>query len=231
MLTKHSSFLMSIESRVTGTGPVPATMAPMEVDLVFGGASFGKLMLPTVNTTPSGADVNVTNQRIQITDLEAYRAFVKALVTQENLVLTLDNGKCCITAMRFLKGKCIYKKDVYLKGMNGPTTRIFKTTSETNTVIVTNPSPVDIDHGVSTFEIQTAGGETIAELKGPMVIARGEGEVTMNITRKTGVSVTGEGINLVGTGTENGAWTNDTVKYIQVPIELTDEFRSFYASS
>jgi hypothetical protein len=222
---------MSIESRVTGTGPAPATMAPMEVDMIFDGRCFGKLMLPEVHTSPSGADVKVYDQHTPILDMEAYMAFVKALVTQEELTLTLDNGKCSITAMRFLKGNCTYKKDVVLKGMKGPATKIKDTTAEANTVAVHNPSPVDIDHGVSEFEIQTAEGEVIAELKGEMRVVRGDGEVTMNITRKTGVPLTGEGIKLVGKGTDGQAWTHDTVKFIQVPLELTDQFLSFYKPS
>jgi hypothetical protein len=222
---------MSIESRVTATGPVPAKLAPMEVDLVFGGGCFGKLMLPEVNTSPSGCDVNIYDQLIQIVDMDAFKAFVKSLMLDEKLTLTLDNGKCSITAFRFLKGNCIYKKDLHIKGMNGPATRIVNTTTETNTVVVTNPSPLHMDYRVSKLEIQTADGQTVAELKGPMIIQRGEHEVTMDITRKTGVPVDGEGLKLVGIGTEDKAWTNDTLKFIQVPISLTDQFRSYYQSS
>jgi len=219
---------MSIESRATGTGPVPAKLAPMEVDLVFGGACFGKLKLPEVNTSPSGCDVNINDQPISIVNLEAFRAFVKSLMQDEKLTLTLDNGKCTITAFRFLKGNCTYKKDVHIKGMNGPVIKIVNTTAEANSVVVVNPSPLHIDYRVSKFEIQTADGQTVAELKGPMVIQRGEHEITMNINRATGVSLDGAELKLVGMGTEDKAWTNDTLKFIQVPISVTDQFRSFY---
>ncbi|OIW25864.1 hypothetical protein CONLIGDRAFT_672795 [Coniochaeta ligniaria NRRL 30616] len=227
----EDSFVMSIESRATGTGPVPAKLAPMEVDLVFGGACFGKLKLPEVNTSPSGCDVNIYDQLIRIVDIGAFKAFVKSLMLDEKLTLTLDNGKCSIAAFRFLKGNCIYKKDVHIKGMNGPPIRIVNTTAEANTVVVTNPSPLHIDYRVSKFEIQTADGQAVAELKGPVIIQRGEHEVTMAITRKTGVPADGEGLKLVGMGTEDEAWTNDTLKFIQVPISLTDQFRSYYQSS
>ncbi|KAB5585349.1 hypothetical protein GE09DRAFT_1209963 [Coniochaeta sp. 2T2.1] len=224
----EESFVMSIESRATGTGPVPAKLAPMEVDLVFAGACFGKLKLPEVTTSPSGCDVNIYDQLIPVVDIVAFRAFVKSLMVDEKLSLTLDNGKCSITAFRFLKGNCIYKKDVHIKGMNGPATRIVKATAEENTVVVANPSPLHIDYRVSKFKVRDGKGETVAELKGPMIIQRGETEVTMAITRKTGVSVDGEGLRLVGVGTEDKAWTDDTLQFINVPIGLTDEFRSFY---
>lgn len=222
---------MSIESRVTNTGPAPAVMAPMVVDMAFAGRCFGKLQLPQVNTSPSGCDVKVYDQDIHILDLDAYMAFVKALVTQESLTLALDNGKCQITAMRFLKGNCTYKKDVVIKGMNGPASKIKTTTADMNTMQVHNPSPVDIDHGHSRFDIQAADGSVIAELEGPMRIAKGDGEVTMKITRKMGAPLTGEGIKLVGRGTDGQAWTDASVKYIQVPLLLTEEFRSFYETA
>lgn len=219
---------MSIESRATGTGPVPAKLAPMEVDLVFGGACFGKLKLPEVTTSPSGCDVNIYDQPISIVNLEAFKAFVKSLMQDEKLTLTLDNGKCTITALRFLKGNCTYKKDVLIKGMNGPVIKIVNTTAEANSVVVVNPSPLHIDYRVCKFEIQTADGQTVAELEGPTVIQRGEHEITMNITRKPGVPLAGAELKLVGVGTEDKAWTNDILKFIQVPISPTDQFLSFY---
>lgn len=219
---------MSIESRATGTGPVPSKIAPMEVDMVFGGACYGKLKLPEVNTSPSGCDVNIYDQKIAILNLDAFKAFVKSLMVDEKLTLTLDNGKCQITAFRFLKGNCVYRKEVNIKGMNGPVLRIANTTAGENTFVVRNPSPLHIDYRESRLEIQNGDGEAVAELKGPLVIQRGEHEVTMGITRKEGVEVKDEGLKLVGQGTEDKAWTNDTLKFIQVPVSVTDEFKSFY---
>jgi hypothetical protein len=213
---------MSIESRATGTGPVPAKLAPMEVDLVFGGTCFGRLKLPEVTTSPSGCDVNIYDQLISIVDLDAFKAFLRSLMHDEKLNLTLDNGKCTITAFRFLKGNCTYKKSLLIRGMNGPAIKIVKTTAEGVTVLLANPSPLHIDFRVSKFEIQTADGQTVAELMGPMTIQRGNHEITMNFTRKTGPLVNEEGLRLVGMGTENMSWIGDTLKLIQVPVTLTE---------
>jgi hypothetical protein len=230
--TAHSSFRISVEARVTNTGPVPAVMSPFEADMVYEGGVFGKLKIPEVHTSPSGCEVNLYDQLIQILDYEAWMAFVKAIVTQDKLALTLDNGHCTITAMRFLKGNCVYRKAVVMKGMKGPATTIKNTTAERIYTNVFNPSPVDIDHGLSMFEIQSADGEVIAELKGDMRIARNNGEVIMNITRKTDVPlISAEGIRLVGKGTDGQAWTDASIKYIQVPLTLTDQFLSFYKQS
>lgn len=207
-------------------------LSPFEADLVYEKGVFGKLRIPEVHTSPSGSEVNIYDQLIQILDYEAWMAFVKAIVTQDKLVLTLDNGHCTITAMRILKGNCVYRKDVVMKGMKGPATTVKNTTAERIYTNVFNPSPVDIDHSLSMFEIQTANGEVIAELKGDMRIARNNGEVIMNITRKTDVLPnTAEGFRLVGKGTDGEAWTDASIKYIQVPLTLTDEFMSFYKQS
>ncbi|KAK3946196.1 hypothetical protein QBC46DRAFT_369102 [Diplogelasinospora grovesii] len=226
----HDSFHLSIESRVTGTGPIGATMAPMEVDLTFDKACFGKLMLPEVRTRPGGTQVNIYDQPIKIINMAAFKRFVESLMRDEHLVLTLDNGACTIKAM-FLTGRCTYRKDVHIKGMNGPPTKISRTDEGTNILAVHNQSPLEIDHGVSLFEIRD-GDTVLAELKGPMQIKRGGFEFTQNITRRdkpvSASNPTGN-VLLVGTGVEdNSAWTNETLKYIRTPLELTDKFVSLY---
>jgi hypothetical protein len=208
-------------------------MAPMEVDLTFNGGCVGKLKLPQVKTSSSGAQVNISNQHIKVLDMACFKAFVKSLVTDEKLVLALDNGKCTIKALG-MTGHCTYKKEVHLKGMNGPVTKFTNTTDELNTMVVTNPSPVEIDHGISTFLIQTGAGERLAELRGPMLIKRGESEVTMDIYREDGLVVAPSAITdmkLVGSGTEDGAWTDETIKFIQTPITLTEQFYSFFRAA
>ncbi|KAH8888187.1 hypothetical protein GQ53DRAFT_691754 [Thozetella sp. PMI_491] len=219
-------YKMTINSRVTGTGPVGATMKPMVVDMCFQGACFGKLELPEVQTSASGADINIYDQDIKVTDMVAFRAFVKSLMNDEDLVLTLDNGACSIRTFG-LTANCTYKKEVFLKGMNGPKTELQATDATTNTVIIHNPSPLEIEHGVSMFEIHDSAGAVLAELKGQMEIKRGDFVLTMHITRQGGkpgdIKAT-----LVGMGTENPAWTNDTLKYIKTPLQLTESFCSLY---
>jgi hypothetical protein len=220
---------MGIESRVTGTGPLGATMAPMAVDLTFNGVAFGRLRLPEVKTSSRGTDVNIYDQHIDISDMAAFKAFVKSLMKDEHLVLTLDKGDCTIKALG-LTAHCTYRKDIHLKGMNGPQSRIIDTDETTNTVAVHNPSPLEIDHGVSMFEIRDAAGnpEKIAELKGPMEIKRGYFELKMNLSRTANKPQSGSTAYLIGIGTENDAWTNDTLKYINTRLELTDKFCSMY---
>jgi hypothetical protein len=217
---------MSIKSRVTGTGPISSTMSPMTVDLTFNGACFGKLNLPEVRTSPSGADVVIENQDTEVLDMAAFKAFVRSLMVDEKLVLKLDNGNCTITAFG-LTAHCVYAKEVQLVGMNGPKVQMASTTASrdgiSSTMTIFNPSPLEIDHGISMFEIQNDKKEALAELKGDLKIIRGDFESTMQGAIKKDVATAGTA-RLVGKGVEEMSWCNDTVKNIDVAFQLTPEF-------
>src|ERR1700750_562399 len=117
---------MSIESKTTNTGILPATLSPMTVDMVGPKGSFGKLDLPEVKTTSKGAVVTITDQHIKITDMDAYVAFIKSLQLDEKLTMYLDNGKGTIKALG-LKSNIVYKKPVNMSGMDGPQSEMVKT--------------------------------------------------------------------------------------------------------
>lgn len=208
-----------------------ATMSPMVVDMVFNDQPWGKLQLPEVNTKSGGTDVIVQEQEVKITNQESFRAFVKALMLDEELVLVLDNGDCHITAKVMgwpLKSNVTYKKKLIIKGMRGPKLSLVDTTADKNTMKVYNPSPLEIDHGVSMFDIVDADGQVVAEEKGQLNIVRGDFDSTLGITFKPGKKVvTGTKLRLVGKGTEKDSWMNDTLKYINSEFEAKDQFSSF----
>lgn len=217
---------MALVSRVTNTGPTSATMAPMVVDLVFGGVPWGKLQLPEIITAPGGADIICDAQEVAITNQESFRAFVKALMLDDDLVLGLDNGDCQISSKVLgfgMKSQVVYKKDLALKGMKGPKVTLVETTADSNTMKVTNPSPVEIDHGVSMFDILD-GDDVVANLKGQLNIVRGDADTKLGITF-TGKKVeAGKKLKLVGKGTEDDSWMNDTLQYINSEFEATEQF-------
>ncbi|KAF6826724.1 hypothetical protein CMUS01_09307 [Colletotrichum musicola] len=222
----EESFVMTIESRVTGTGPMGATMQPMTVDMMFNGGCFGKLDLPEVKTKSSGTLVVVRDQVIKIIDRNAFMAFVKAIMCDENLVLRLDNGNCTIKALG-LSANVKYAKDVPIVGMKGP--KISQVNSAprgsgfVNTMKVYNPSPLEIDHGVSMFELRNESGEVLAELKGDLKIVRGEFESTLEGTLKKGTKPSDKAV-MVGLGTQEKNWCDETIKNINCPFSITPQF-------
>lgn len=217
---------MSLEGRVTGTGPIPATMAPMDVDLIFKGTCFGKFQLPQVQTRFGGTQINVYDQTIKVLDMPAFHGFVNSIMSDEDAVLTLDNGHCSITSFG-MRGKCTYRKDIALRGMRGPTTRIVDVADGMATIVVTNPSALEIDHGIVTFDVRTREGERIAQLKGPLVITRGECEINMAIVPGQQKPLALDTTTMVGMGCEKEAWTNETIQFFRSTLKLTEGFLSF----
>jgi hypothetical protein len=216
---------MEIQARVTRTGPVGATLAPMTVDLVGPAGAFGKLGLPEVKTSSRGADVHIDPQKIDITDYEAFKAFVKSITQDEKLTLRLENGKGTIKALG-MKSNITYKKPVELAGMNGPKARIVKAEGTKDDVKIQlqvfNPSPVEMDLGVAISELHTADGTKVGDVTGSQQIVRGDNQNEM--TGKITGTVSQGPAKLVGIGAEGDTWTKDTNKYlimnVQVPASM-----------
>lgn len=215
---------MEIESRVTNTGPVSATMAPMTVELVGPKGKFGKLQLPEVKTNSKGTDVHIDPQRIDISDYEAFLGFVQAIMQQDSLILSLENGEGTVKAMG-MKSKIVYKKQIELSGMNGPKARITKVEgSKENAQIglqVFNPSPLEIDLGTAIYEVQGEDGTKIMNIEGQQHITRGGSQHTLS-GKVEGTVTEGPG-KLVGLGAKEDAWTQDSNKFINIRLNLGSE--------
>lgn len=215
---------MEVESRVTNTGPVSATMAPMTVDLVGPKGAFGKLKLPEVKTNSKGTDVHIDAQTIDISDYEAFLAFVKAIIQDESLILTLDNGESTVKSLG-LKSKITYKKQIELQGMNGPKARITSVGgSKDNAEIglqVFNPSPLEIDLGHAIYAIENEDGSKISTIEGTQHITRGGSQHTL-VGKLEAPVVEGPG-KLVGLGAKEDAWTQDTNKFLNIKLNLSGE--------
>jgi hypothetical protein len=221
---------MSIDSRTTNTGPAPAVLQPMTVDMIGPKGAFGRLDLPEVKTNIRGADVLIRDQHIQITDLEAYLAFSRSIQLDEKLSMLLDNGIGQIKALGFLKANIKYKKQVDILGMDGPQTEILKTEiladgTFKNSVRIINPSPVEIELGKVSMHFKSATGEILATQEADIFIVRGETlyEATGKVVAKGDVA----NIHLVG-GEEltKKSWIKSTLDNFDVPIKLTPELES-----
>ncbi|CZS99727.1 uncharacterized protein RAG0_08036 [Rhynchosporium agropyri] len=217
---------MSIESRVTNTGATSSSISAMELDLVGPEGAFGRVNLPVIKTNSAGVDVNIASQTIKITDKTAFKAFVTAVLRNEDLVLQLKNGKGTVKAMLGLSAKIDYNKDCALKGMNGPKTSIVKTEvlggqRYRSTMRVINPSPLELDLGTIKQEIRNLDGSVIAVQQGKMYLLRGESEYVVE-GMVVGKAV-GKDVKLVATGVEEDNWHNETITAFDEPIVLTNE--------
>ncbi|KAK0129507.1 hypothetical protein ONS96_000073 [Cadophora gregata f. sp. sojae] len=222
---------MEIESRVTNTGPVSSTISPMTVDLVGPSGAFGKLDLPVIKTSSSGTDVNIPAQLIKITDKAAFKAFVHAILRDENLLLQLKNGKGTVKAMMGMSAQIDYNKNCPLKGMHGPKTTISKTEVEDggyrNTLIVVNPSPLELDLGTIKQEVRNKDGSVIALQQGKAYLLRGESSYV--VEGKVVGKAAGEEAVIVATGVAEDNWHNETITAFEEPVILPKELVSLCA--
>jgi hypothetical protein len=214
-----------MEAKVQGVGRFSAVLSAMTVDMVGHTGIFGRLNLPKVKVKNGVADVAITDQVIQIVDMENFKAFVKALIQDEELVLRFENGKGTIRFM-LMTLNVTYTKEVRLKGMNGPKTIITKTELDRegfkNTMLILNPSPVEIDMGLVYYEIRNEEAVKIAKQWGSTYITRGES--TSRLTGKTtGGNPKGEA-RLVAIDVEDDNWHKETIKYLDMSITLSEEF-------
>lgn len=219
---------MTVAGRVTDTGPVSAQMSEVLVDIVGPGGKFGELLLPETKLSPQGTDVVVDEQVIKITDMEAFRAFVRAATCDEEVTLTLANGKAKMKAM-MLSATVDYTKTVTIKGMGGPKITLIKTELDgedgfINYMSCENPSPIEMDQGVVMYALKNDAGEKFGEQAGELFVKRGVTEFIMKgkIVKGVGASETAK---FIGIGAEKDTWVRETTKFVNSSIDLTPQLQ------
>lgn len=196
----------------------------MEVDLTFNGSPFGKVKLPGTKTSIWGAPVKIIDQRLHITDMTVFKAYVRSTIVDDDTSFRLDNGVCTIKSLG-LTANCTYGAEVASKAMMGPRMTLAKLDRSEDDISVTltvqNPSPLEIDYPVSFFELRNTNNETMAELKGGLKIVRGSFDLMLQGKVKAGVVLVGGKVRLVGVGVEGASWCNETVQYIDTVMDVS----------
>lgn len=205
----------------------------MDVDLLFNGSRFGRMRLPEIHTSVWGTTILILEQTVHISDLEAYKSYVRSTIVEEATSFTLSDGDCRVAALG-LKAQCKYEMDVPMKGMAGLSAEVKDLTRQGDEVAVKvefrNPSPVQIDHRVTLFELRTATGEVVARLQGNLEILRGiftvqlHGalEVPANDLVQAPVATTSTTlVRLVGAGVKEASWCDETIRNLDLALSLT----------
>ncbi|KAI0533220.1 hypothetical protein GGR58DRAFT_517113 [Xylaria digitata] len=140
----EESFHVSLEARITGTGPVTAIVTRMPVELCGPSGHFGNMTLPAMRTQPYGTDIVVTSQLVDIIDKEALKVFIQNII-DEGVILSLRNGRTTITAMGVGPRGVVYENKIELGGMNGPFVRVHEATIVQNSLPAAGPSTVTLN--------------------------------------------------------------------------------------
>lgn len=233
---RSSSFLFSVEAQVYRTGPVYATISAMELDLAGPKGIYGKLMLPEMKITPTETKINVKDQRIQITNMEAFFALQRELVQGEMTTLSLENGSGTVKVMRMIF-PIKFSKKCEIKGMNGPKTEFAGFDGEKVLAKIYNPSPLEMDLGNAVFECRNAQGRALAQQRGRINIRRGESqhEVSMDIVAGEDMEDAGDVSKLwmVGIDVDGGdakSWMKEGIKHYNVQLGLTADLMNLISS-
>ncbi|EXA42489.1 hypothetical protein FOVG_07711 [Fusarium oxysporum f. sp. pisi HDV247] len=220
----EDSFNLVIEGRMFGTGTISSTIITTEASLSFNGTVFGQIKLPQTQTNFWGTDFVAQEQRIEITDYTNYCAFIRSIIVDDATSLQLENNNCTVRALG-TSSVCNLRLDMPLKAIGGPRMAVKKLSRLGNDVTIvfglSCSGPVELVHGFCIFELRNGHSETLAELKGELNIATGQTELTLHGTTRDG-AVASNRIRLVGVGVEakEKSWLNETIREIDVPVDL-----------
>ncbi|KAI8955966.1 hypothetical protein F4801DRAFT_183550 [Xylaria longipes] len=161
------SFHVSLEARITKTGPASATISPMTLELCGPAGHFGKVTLPAITTQAYGTEVVVTNQLVRIIDKEALKAFIRDVIQNGSVVLSLRNGVTFITALSMGSREIIYEKELELPGMKGPVVSVHAASIVQNPQLAGSPTSANITPSNATPLNSSITSASISSTTGP----------------------------------------------------------------
>lgn len=212
---------MSIKSKVTKPGLSTAHISEMTVDMVGPSGMFGRLDIPAAKVGRSGGDIIIVDQLIKILDMEAFKAFVTAIMQDDELVLRLENGKATVKALGST-ASIIYQKEIKLKGMKGLKVTMAGTEPEgdgfKSTMLMVNPSPFEIDLGTVHYKVLDMDGLTVAEQRGLTYITRGESRASI-AGPITGRVSNGQ-VRFIGVDVEEDNWYKEVIKAVDISVAI-----------
>ncbi|KAF5622557.1 ubiquitin ligase (Hul4) [Fusarium sp. NRRL 52700] len=220
----EDSFNLTLEGRVFGTGTISSTIISTEVSLSFNGTVFGRIKLPQIQTSFWGTDFVAQEQRVEITDYTNYCAFIRSIIVDNETNLQLESRNCTVRALA-TSSICSLRLDMPFKAIGGPRMAVKKLSRLRSVVTIvfslSCSGPFELDHGLCIFELRNGHSETLAELKGELNIVTGGTELVLHGTARDG-AVASKRVRLVGVGVEarEKSWLNETIREIDVPVDL-----------
>lgn len=187
-----TGFTIDLAAKIYNTGPLEATISGMALSMFSTktGKEFAKVTLPPINATPSGTVCEVTGQRVEILDAEAFDTFSRNLLLQGELpAYVRGSGKLTLTWPIQLSTVIQYEKVEMLRGLDGVHIVVLKTRKASGSLLkgspteievdvsITSESPVSIHMGLTQAEILFEGMR-VAKVEADIFLKPGENHVT-----------------------------------------------------
>ncbi|KAL1877523.1 hypothetical protein Daus18300_002511 [Diaporthe australafricana] len=190
----ETGFTISLSAKIYDTGPLEANISDMTLSMFSTkvGKEFARVTLPTINATPAGTVCQVTDQRVEILDRDAFDTFNRNLLLQEELpAYVRGSGTLTVPWPVRLSTAVEYNKVEVLRGLDGVHISVLetrkasrsllkgKTTEIEVDVCIASGSPVSIDMGLTQVSI-VFSGMRIATVQAELFLKPGENRVTFN---------------------------------------------------
>ncbi|QDS76797.1 hypothetical protein FKW77_002356 [Venturia effusa] len=221
-----TSFVTSIEARITGAGPVYGTILAMPVDVTGPAGNFAILAVGDIKITPSGATISIVNQKIEVTDMTAFLAFIKAILQEEKCELSLFAKSATIKAL-MMRRTIEFSKPAEMIGWKGLKAEFVDIKPGTVVVKIDSPSQTSIDFGLADFELRDRSGLVLAKLTGLLKVEKGETthELDMSlIARPDNKGENEDVLRLVGVSIASQTWLKKVITNFSVDIAIGKEW-------
>ncbi|KAJ0109676.1 hypothetical protein J7T55_014238 [Diaporthe amygdali] len=188
----ETGFTINLSAKIYDTGPLEATISDMTLSMFStkSGKEFARVRLPSINATPSGTVCEVSNQRVEILDFDAFNTFNRNLLLQEELPAYVSgSGTLTIPWPLRLSTTVRYEKVEVLRGLDGVHISVLETRKPSGSLLKGKPteievdvciasgSPVAIQMGVTQVSI-VYSGMRIATVEADLFLKPGENLVT-----------------------------------------------------
>lgn len=221
-----STFVTSIEGRLTGAGPIYGTILATTIDSIGPAGRFATFSVDDTKITPSGATIRIVDQTIDVIDMGAFLAFVKAVLQGERCGIRLFARAATMKA--FLVRKTIgFSKVAEVGGWKGVKGWFVGFKGGKVVIKIDSLSQTGIDFGVAGFEVRDEDGRVLAELRGQLKVEKGETfhefDVRFVPGGGSGVKV-GDVLRLVGVSGVPQTWLDDAIKFFGVDVVVNQEW-------
>ncbi|KAI5466892.1 hypothetical protein BGZ63DRAFT_10668 [Mariannaea sp. PMI_226] len=224
------SFRISIQYYVKSCGVGANAISPATSNMTFNGVSFGKLALPNARASFFGAQIKRHEQRVTITDMVTFQAFMRSLILNDETNFQLESVDC---ANRETGSACVCGAEINVKlpALGGPRMTLKNISSEDGdrisvTFQVASPSSVKLAFGRCMFEIRNDKGKAVASLEGNLTIIPGRFDFILRGRARPGAKPSLKN-RLVGVGVVSEgepSWCQEAVRQIDTVFEMPPSF-------
>lgn len=188
-----AGFTISLAADIYDTGPLEATISDMTLSMhsTKDGPAFARVRLPQINAVPAGTVCEVKDQRVEILDFDAFHAFNRNLLLQNELpAYVRGTGTLALPWSPVpLSTTVKYEKVEVLRGLDGVHIVVLQTRKASRSLLkgkptaievdvcITSASPVAIHMGVTQVAILFEGMR-VAKVEADLFLRPGENHVT-----------------------------------------------------